>query len=146
MRVSGLTIIEMEGVSNAIVMETGMKVTSKITSLTAKASILGSMGRSTRVNGKTGSKRVKAFGRVFSGTLISVSGLSQKRMGTVFTSGRMGIDSKASGNSVSSTAKAQTSSQTVTSTRASTQTVSRAGSANTNGKIRLFTWVSSKMA
>jgi len=85
---------------NVTRMVISMRENSRIISLMAKVSILGSMEKYTRVNGKRGSRRAKAFGRAFLETRILASGLRVKRMGTVCISGRMVIDMRESGNSV----------------------------------------------
>jgi hypothetical protein len=139
MRGSGSMIIGTVGALNATVMETSTKVTSGIINHMVKVSTLGSMGKCMKANGKMASRKVKAFGKESSVTRISASGLKVKLMGTVFTSGRTGIDTKVSGNSASNTAKAQIFSQMQMFTPDSTQTENHTALDNTNGKTLLST-------
>lgn len=139
MRDNGSMIIGMGEVLNATVMVTSMKVTSETINLTEKVFTLGSMEKCTKASGKMDLKKGKAFGKVFLEIHISVSGLRVKLMGTEFTSGRMGIDTKVNGNYVLNMAKAQIFSQMQMFTPASTKTENHTGSANTNGKILLST-------
>ena len=56
--------------------------------------------RSTRVNGKPASKKVKASGKVYLGTLILASGHKVKLMVMGYISGRTAIDTKVNGSFV----------------------------------------------
>jgi len=59
-----------------------------------------------KANGKMVSKKVKGFGKVFLAIRISGSGRRVRQMAMGCTSGKMETDTKASGNFVSSMAKA----------------------------------------
>ena len=97
------------------------------------------MAKYTRVNGAWASKRGRESGKVFSVTPISVSGSKAKQTATVFINGKMGIDTKASGVIVLSTAKALTSSQTETYSQVLTNRASPKVWASTSGKMEVST-------
>ena len=72
-------------------------VSSKIINHMAKEFTLGSMEKFMKARGEMGSKKAKACGREYLGTLILASGYRARLMGTVCTSGRTEIDLKANG-------------------------------------------------
>jgi hypothetical protein len=115
-------------------MAINMKENLKITSRTEKAFILGSMAKSMRESGREGSRKVKAFGKEYSETAISVSGPKAKPTGMVCTNGRMAIGTKGSGSSVLSMAKAVICLQMAMCTLASTVMANPMGLDSTNGK------------
>lgn len=104
----------------------------------------GLMVKSTRVNGRMGSKKAMAFGKGFLAIPTSVNGNNRKQMDTVFTSGRMGTDTKVSGRIASSMAKALICLLWVMFTLASTNSANLMDSVSINGKTEALIQVSFK--
>ena len=93
-----------------------------------------------------GSKKAMAFGKGFSAIPTSGNGKNRKQMDTVFTSGRMGTDTKVSGRIASSTAKVLICLLWVMFTLASTNSANLMDLANINGKTGALFQVSFKTA
>ena len=97
MKVTGSEILGMVKASSVIPMVTLISATSGWAKLMAKVSIPGLMVKYTTANGNRALNMDMESGVACQVTRISESGTRAKLMGTVFTRGRTGIDTKGSG-------------------------------------------------
>ena len=104
---SGKTTFAMEKHSKGTLMVTVTMATLSEAKLTVTEFIVGLMERSMMVLGVKDSSKVMESGKVHKMTLISASGFSRKRMGMVFTHGKMVINMKALGRCALSMVQAQ---------------------------------------
>ena len=97
MKVTGSEILGTVKASSVIPTVTRISATSGWAKLMAKASIHGSMAKYTMENGNRALNTDMESGVACQVTRISENGTRAKLMGTVFTLGRTGIDTRGSG-------------------------------------------------
>ena len=125
--------------------ETDMRVILSKEKRMARVCITGLTERSTTANGKMESKKATECGKVFSVTATSVSGKTVKPMVMEYISGRMEIDSKVAGRTVSSTEKDLIYLRMEMSTLETMNAVSLKGMVYTSGRTEAYILVTLRM-
>jgi hypothetical protein len=133
LKVNGLTIRETEKALKFTRMGITTEENLKTIMQTEKERITGQTRRSSKVNGLTVKSMGKEFGRVRMETRIWANGKTTWLRVTAYISGKTVISMKACGSSLLSGDKAQTYSQTATSTTENTNKVSQMAMASTSG-------------